>query len=223
MRGRLDKPWQKKQYLFAWIICAALVLLALVAVDRPVAQEVRQLHPGLQRTADALTHLGVSTWYLVGSAVFGLVALWLGRQRLFLVGLYAFTAIAASGIFINIVKLLLGRHRPNSIDNLDFYHFSPLLGFEYARQSMPSGHATTAGALAMVLCVLLPRVWPVWLLLGVVIAFTRVLLNVHYVSDVILGLTIGMLFGIWLRDGFRRWFRISLELFPRVDHSSPKA
>jgi len=186
-------------------------------LDRWAAHFAAGLAPSARHAIDALTHLGESTWYLVAAAVFGIAALVRGRRRLFLVGLYAFIAIAGSGILTNMIKVILGRHRPGHLANHDFYHFAPFQGLTYDWQSMPSGHATTSAAVAVVLCVLLPRVWPVWLVAGVVVAATRVLINVHYVSDVVFGCALGLVFAVWLRDGFRRWFRSELALFPKVD------
>jgi undecaprenyl-diphosphatase len=67
-----------------------------------------------------------------------------------------------------------------------------------ATSSFPSGHATGSAAFYVVLAVVLrPRFGPrVWWLLGVplVVAASRVLLGVHYLSDVTAGLLVG---GCW--------------------------
>lgn len=57
--------------------------------------------------------------------------------------------------------------------------------------SFPSGHATSAGALATAVALSYPRLAPYWLPAAVLVAFGRVFVGVHYPSDVVAGLAIG--------------------------------
>jgi membrane-associated phospholipid phosphatase len=56
---------------------------------------------------------------------------------------------------------------------------------------MPSGHAATSFAGAVVLTYLLPRAAPFLFLLAAAIAFSRVYVGVHYPSDVVAGAALG--------------------------------
>jgi membrane-associated phospholipid phosphatase len=72
--------------------------------------------------------------------------------------------------------------------------------------SLPSGHAATSAAGAVVLSALAPRVAPALVLLALGIAFSRVYVGVHYPADVVLGLAIGAasgLLGLRLRRPLR--------------------
>jgi undecaprenyl-diphosphatase len=62
--------------------------------------------------------------------------------------------------------------------------------------SMPSGHALTAFASAVVLGGLAPRGRAALLVLAAGIAVSRVYLGVHYVSDVLAGAAVGTMLGV---------------------------
>lgn len=114
---------------------------------------------------------------------------------------FIFVSIIVPGIFVNIVKQLVGRGRPYTYDEYGAYVFSPF-EFMHKFQSFPSGHATTAGALGMIIALYFPSIrWPALILAGV-LAFSRVAVRAHYLSDAMTGYLIGMIatliFARWL-------------------------
>jgi len=85
-----------------------------------------------------------------------------------------------------VVKPAVGRVRP--------FERTPALqviGARPADPSFPSGHASGAGAGALVLTMLAPWGWPLWWAIAAAIAYSRVYLGDHYPLDVVAGGAIG--------------------------------
>ena len=82
----------------------------------------------------------------------------------------------------------IGRERPPIAEQL-LYHFNP---------SMPSGHAVAAFALATVISYLSTRAWVQQLAwcVAVLVALSRLYVGVHWLSDVFVGGTIGVI-AVW--------------------------
>ncbi len=111
--------------------------------------------------------------------------------------LYVFLSVVISGAAVNILKPLLGRSRPElflSEDRFGF-HLLALDIFEktsYTMQSFPSGHAATGMAVGVSLSLLFPGFRILWLAFGVSIVMSRLIVNAHFLSDVIIGSLIGI-------------------------------
>jgi undecaprenyl-diphosphatase len=100
----------------------------------------------------------------------------------------AFTAacVWTADLLALALKSAVGRPRPfEAIPQVD-----TLIGATVG-QSMPSGHAATSFAGAVVLTYLLPRAASLFFLLATAVAFSRVYVGVHYVSDVVVGALLG--------------------------------
>jgi undecaprenyl-diphosphatase len=82
------------------------------------------------------------------------------------------------------IKYAVRRKRP--WDQPQFY------AVKHDRYSFPSGHATRMMAIAAVLTRFSPSVAIAGYVLAVVVAVCRVLVGVHYVSDVVVGALIGL-------------------------------
>jgi membrane-associated phospholipid phosphatase len=224
-RPRMAAPraWTASMTMMA-IAVLALSGLAMATLDPLTVPHVRAMQDGVViGWARQLTDLGQSHWYLVPAAL-TVVALGLldwsrrgrrGRARLsfvFAQAAYAFGAVAVSGLLVNLAKLLVGRSRPRLFDEGGPFQFDPF-SMDSAFQSFPSGHATTAGALAVILVVWLPRLWPVILALGLALASTRIAALAHYPSDVIAGFGLGALYSLHLA----RWLAVRGRAFRIVD------
>ena len=131
------------------------------------------------------SQIGKSTWYIVG----GILAYIIWRDRnptIAKASLYILSTTIVSGILTNIIKVIFGRARPALYIEDHIYGFS-WFNIDVVYRSFPSGHSTTAMAIAMGFALLLPkyRIW--FITLGITIALSRVVLTEHYLSDVIAG------------------------------------
>jgi len=118
--------------------------------------------------------------------------------------LYVLGSVAISGIIVDIIKPIIGRARPNELLHHHFYGFEPLT-FKASFWSMPSGHSATAFSGFLALALLYPKYRHLFLALATLTALSRVLLTKHYLSDVLIGSTIGALTAIWL---YKRFFHV---------------
>ena len=105
--------------------------------------------------------------------------------------LFFLSVAAASGLSLLITEFFLknvfARNRP--------------LGAFLTDYSFPSGHATVAWALAVVLAAKEPRVKYLFYLLALLISLSRIYLGVHYPADVIAGMLVGLGIGhisLWI-------------------------
>lgn len=102
----------------------------------------------------------------------------------------------SSALFAQFLKRVVfsGFNRPAYfLDNVSEFHLVFQTKIHY-HNSFPSGHTTTAFVLAALLALLYNRSL-FWLLIAVLIAYSRVYLFQHFLRDVILGSVIGVLFG----------------------------
>ena len=119
------------------------------------------------------------------------LVIWLLRRRAKRLALWAATAMTVGGVLGALLKLLVGRHRPDLLEPV-----ARATGY-----SFPSGHALNAALTAGVfVLVLLPvaRGAMRWVLWGAAIAVTvltglsRIVLGVHWTSDVVAGWLLGI-------------------------------
>lgn len=184
-------------------VTLVLVILAMLFRDGPLTIAARHQPDWLTALAENTTDIGKSWWSLTLSGIIFVLAYAAYRRAdlmaatrekmayLATASAYAFLSIALSGILSNIVKRILGRARPSLFDAEGAFHFKSFSGHLY--ESFPSGHATTDGAMAMVLAVLFPRYRVAFFLVGGFLALTRIMVGAHYLSDVIAGYS----FGLW--------------------------
>jgi len=135
-----------------------------------------------------ITSLGDSGWFWIALA---LALLCFRRWRR--TGATVLLALVIGALITNIaLKPLVARIRP-----YDVIEGLSLLVKRQADLSFPSGHTCAAFAAGAVCFVRLRRPWGVCLLvLAVLIAVSRLYVGVHYPTDVLGGIVVG-LFGAW--------------------------
>jgi membrane-associated phospholipid phosphatase len=99
---------------------------------------------------------------------------------------FLFASLAASGLVVDLMKLILGRTRPKLLFAADTYDFT-WLGLRADHWSFPSGHAATIAALMTALWCLWPRHLLFYILVGLIVAASRIVVGAHYLSDTLAG------------------------------------
>lgn len=131
----------------------------------------------------------------------GVISGWILRRRhLFDASITCFWVILCSGFIATIGKVLIGRPRPSTPMPDGFY--GPSL--RYAMQSFPSGHTAAACALGVAFAVISPRFAWLGISYGILVAWSRIALNVHHPSDVIAGLALGSFCGAVFGFAYRQ-------------------
>lgn len=196
------------------LLLLAAILLSIAFIDRPLARYFHAADPALRQFFTFITQFGLGKGYLIVTAVLFVAcraAAALARSAALAVrlrflawrALYLFAAVAGSGLAVDIVKLIFGRARPKLLFADGIYGFSwGALRADY--WSFPSGHATTAGALAVALSLLWPRLWPLFAAAALLVAASRIIITEHYLSDVLAGAACGGVIAWAIWRGFAR-------------------
>lgn len=195
-----------------WIGAAlAAVAVAMLLLDSTALGLEQRLPYAFVETFEYITDLGLSGWFLWPTGIL-LLALALTdspdlprimRSVLASIGVrvgFLFLAIAVPGLFVAIVKRMIGRERP-WVPNHDIWNYTPFdWRADYA--SFPSGHATTAFAAAVAIGAIWPKARPYLWSYAVVIAASRIIVSAHHPSDVVAGAIVGAFGAILVRNWF---------------------
>ena len=206
-----------KSELSRGFLTLTLVLLVVL-----ILQVVGAFNGINERVNSALPSGGSLTSTFTDTASFALTAVYIilfflwdfkerGRLSRFTLELTA--GIAVSMVIVVLLKVLTGVPRPGepqvhwslleSIKNADYFAF-------------PSGHTTRAAVLAYFLGRRWKKIWPLWWGWAVSIAFSRLLLHVHWFSDVLFAFMLGPWAGmaVELTEGW--WLPIYQRIVRRL-------
>lgn len=193
-------------------LTVAAIIASMFFIDVPAIVWAHRLPHWLFEQADEITNFGLSGYFLypLGLLLIGLAALLAPSLPRVVEGTlmaliarfgFLFVAIGFPGLFSTIIKRLIGRARPYVGTHDDPFAYIPFIWRpEYA--SMPSGHATTATAVAIAIGAVCPPLRVVVWVYAAIIMATRVTIAVHHPSDVIAGALVGIVGALLVR----RWF-----------------
>ncbi len=179
---------------FSTLVFQVMAAGPLTRVDGSIANRLNAaVHgsPALVRVLQIVSWFGRPVLLGVVVSAFGLFLLWRGRRRL---AFYLVVTVVLGGFIDTAVKVLVHRPRP-VVDHPVATAFG---------KSFPSGHAMSATvAYGALLLALLPALTPrrrraavaAAALLVLAIGCSRLLLGVHFLSDVVGGYVLG---GAWL-------------------------
>jgi membrane-associated phospholipid phosphatase len=185
-----------------------LIILSYLFIDIPVALYCKSLNRSVLDFFGIVTELGISTWYLVGSFALFLFYRFFQRRPIYAHrSLFLFSSIAFSGIIADIIKVIIGRYRPemffeNGLYGINFLNFS-FSNFSHGLTSFPSGHTATTFSLAWALALFFPRARIPLLCFAVIVGASRVIITSHYFSDALGGAYVGIMSVIFLKEIIR--------------------
>ena len=148
------------------------------------------------------------SFHLLGPVTATLAA-WLAMRRSYIYSVFMIIAFGGAALITYLSKLLVERERP------DFY---PHLVDPSLAMAFPSGHATHIAAFSVALYLVIRRMKARWhlaaaILLGaitLIVASSRIYLQVHYPSDVLAGLGIGILWVIGV-DAILQQLKVAMK------------
>lgn len=177
--GTIIKPWFFASFL--------LLIMGFIGwIDLPVAEKLYTLQ--LQQSMPwlkVLTNFGLGVVYFTSLAVLALGfryilhnTLW--ERRIW----FLWLSVMIPSMVCLALKAVLGRARP---DLWFGHHLYGFYGFHTSAQywSFPSGHTSTIMGFAFGCSILWSRFSGLFILMGIFVAASRVLLTQHYISDVL--------------------------------------
>ena len=188
-----------------WSVTIPVVLFLLAGlclfIDMPVARfclegKFPKFLVDLLKNAEAFGHSAGVTLIIM--------TVWFvdpqGRYR---AGTAAFCSMAG-GLAANLVKLCIGRIRPQSLEvatvdlSATFTGLFRFAGGGSSHQSFPSAHTATAIGLAIALSAAYPRgrVW--FFVMAALVGLQRIQTSAHYPSDVFAGAAVGWIAASWV-------------------------
>jgi membrane-associated phospholipid phosphatase len=188
-----------RPYLWAFLTCVVLVVLAQAFVDRPAAQFSHDVIGGnavlltMQRIPEWLTGCAVPVLVVTGLWRLGRFGLPRAARVLFLAAI----SLLLAGAIKDALKYAFGHtwpetwvnHNPSYIQNGVYGYFPFHGGPGFA--SFPSGHMTIATSVMVLFWHAWPRLRAVWVLPPLITAIGLYGMDYHFVADMIAGSFLG--------------------------------
>ena len=198
------------------LLFAALTVFGFALLDQPVLEAVRDgVAKHLRGIARFFSRYGDFPW-LLGAGLLALALCLRFKRRDWA---RILTAMLLSGVLAgltsNVIKLGTGRVRPR-VENVEHGWYGPThegkwVSLRHDFQSFTSSHSACAFGFFFPLFLSRRRWGTLGLLAAAAIAWSRVQLNAHHISDIAAGAMIGVLAGwiVWNwiveRGGLSRW------------------
>jgi membrane-associated phospholipid phosphatase len=214
-----------------WLLPLALVaILVAFRFDQSLAQAMADISPRLKKVAVLVSWFGKGGVILFPTGLLILFSMFMKIARpdredwldpILRALIVVFVIVAAAGLADDLLKVIFGRARPYLWLAGDRSGFHPFR-FKSEFNSFPSGHTTTSFAAAIAFSALFPRLRIAFFLVATAIGISRIMQDVHYLSDVIAGAALGMSVAILLLPTFRKrnwvpyWRNRSLRVKPVI-------
>jgi len=172
----------------SWVVvlCVALIGLCIGILDQPITEAVHAMQPKLPLSSlRLLTFLGWWPLYVIGLAALALSCQMMFKNKPLEKRVwFLWLCVVVPNCICGVLKVIFGRARPDMWFSQHIYGFyGPHKSSLY--WSFPSGHTTTIMGFMFGLCVLFPRYCVAFIVFGLMVVGSRILLTQHYVGDVL--------------------------------------
>ena len=182
----------KKAATRRWWILLVVAVVAMAAsfyFDQPTYQWMkRHENPTVLAIMRGVSHWGDWPSHVAAGLICGAIAYIAGSRYWFAIFATMLISCAVAGSINRVIKISAGRSRPAV--EVDAGWNGPRFGSKY--NAFPSGHTASSTSFFAVLCIARRRIGLALLPVPAVIAFSRVYLGAHYLSDVVCGIVLGI-------------------------------
>jgi len=196
--------WNKNQIISLGLVLGISSILSIFYLDQPLT---RWFHESFNGSLDPIAK--VITWFGLGDTYFFISVCGYLFARLFSRTLthlswaqrvaqtrdrfsLMFFCFLISGLLLLLLKSIFGRARPYISPDFMPINFNPFT-LDWDFQSYPSGHTQVGFTLATFLSIIYPKGTKYFFLFAIIVGLSRVVLEKHYLGDVLAGAYIGIL------------------------------
>lgn len=180
------------------IIAIAASIISYCFIDIPLAIYCKGITPGWASVAQFGTDLiDPRPEYIIWATLYFFCFFFWRKKALANKFLLLAISVPLANAIVEVLKRLFGRARPELLFSQNLFGFD-FFAAHNPEFSFPSGHACTAGVVMGALACFYPKHSYLLLIIAFLLAFTRVLLNYHYLSDILIGTMIGLLTSQWV-------------------------
>ncbi|HSX04535.1 MAG TPA: phosphatase PAP2 family protein [Rhabdochlamydiaceae bacterium] len=163
-------------------------------LDQPIALYFQHLKPSTRHLVKLIGNIALPIPHiLLWVVIYFFFRFFLKQISMARKAILIAISINLSNVVATLLKNLVGRARPELLFSQNFYGFKmltfPLSNFYV---SFPSSHAATIAALMASLSCCYPRFSPLFFVFAFLISLCRVIIGVHYLSDIIGGMLLGI-------------------------------
>jgi membrane-associated phospholipid phosphatase len=198
--------WQEARRLWKTLFFSLIFVLLLALIvspnDSAILKSIQNLGGEPSRPiAEAISfYFDFYTGSIALVAVLWLCGFFLKRPDLRTLALACFLSAAIAGTTVNMFRLTLGRPRPSTGVPDGFYGLQASAGYH----GFPSGHSATAFGTMAPIAFLYPPFGVPAIALAASVGWSRMQLNRHHITDVLVGAWFGCATGFILCQAVRR-------------------
>jgi undecaprenyl-diphosphatase len=202
----------KRSAVFCWVIGILIIAISIAVpfyFDEPVRQWMQShQNPSVRKFTENVSRFG--DWpehVLIGLAVMAIAQLRRNKNWTRVI-VAALLALSIAGLTGRVIKISTGRARP-SVKSEQAWNGLRVSGSKY--HSFPSGHVDASVGFFAVLLLARRRVGLACLPIPMLIAWSRLYLGAHWLSDVVCGALLGILAAVVVWHFLR----------PRIEQENP--